>query len=190
MNKKFERLELDIPLDDIDCWNRYPKHRWVYDMSRLLDSQNIKWSPFECEDLPDRELNMELLTNNTVIKQPGFIYVDLPKTHALFSEIYIIRGEIKHLKHVDAHAWSDMQSPSGALDIRLNAFVSIHFAKFTGVLSTKSYGTNIYMCKLRPWNTSTDSTTEKLIARIYRKQNNVSSSNGLSDRVLQEIVAS
>lgn len=190
MNKKFERVELDIPVDDIDCWNRYPKHRWVYDMSRLLDSQNIKWSPFEREDLPHRELNMELLTNSAVVKQPGFIYVDLPKTKPLLSEIYIIRGEIKHIKHLDVNTEAELSSLSGALDIRLNAFVSIHFAKFTGVLSTQSYGTNIYKCKLRPWSNDTDLTTQKLIVRIYRKQNVSSISNGLSDRVLQEIVAS
>jgi len=39
-----QSIDIKIPLNDVDCWYLYPKHNWVYDASRLFDSQNIKWS--------------------------------------------------------------------------------------------------------------------------------------------------
>lgn len=62
--------EIDFPQDDVECWDRYPKHRWVYDLSRLLDTQNIKWSPFETSSLNDRVstyIQLSLLIVNLVL---------------------------------------------------------------------------------------------------------------------------
>src|SRR5271165_2933417 len=101
MHKKTDTNELDIPKDDIDCWERYPKHRWVYDLSRLLDAQNIKWSPYEISTLPDKEKNMRLHTTKDLVFQPGYIWFKRPEGRHTITEMYLIKGEIKLMRHID-----------------------------------------------------------------------------------------
>ena len=72
MNRKTDTQELDIPKDDIECWTRYPKYRWVYELSRLLDSQHIRWSLFEIDDLTNKELNIKLLQRGKLLRRFPF----------------------------------------------------------------------------------------------------------------------
>lgn len=169
MNKKTEKIEIDIPKDDIDCWIRYPKYRWVYDITRLLDCQNIEWSPFEKQQLTDKELIMEMFSVEPIIRQPGYIFTSIPKTECTITDAYIIRGDIKHLKHINASTNKSIENVDGGIEIRINAFISLNLSKFTGVISIKTYGSDIYRCALRPYSNTFNSIEQKLISRIYKK---------------------
>jgi hypothetical protein len=189
MHKKNETIEVDIPMDDIECWERYPKYHWVYDLSRLMDAQGIKWSPYETDELNFKELNMQLVSYKSVI-QPGLIYIKEPTGDKLISEIYIIKGEIKFMRHIDSSG-NELSSLIGQLELRLNAFVTLHFQKFTGVISVKTFGTDIYGIQLKPYSDpglTTNQELVKLIRRIYKKTDITLS--GLTDRVLHETLAS
>ena len=70
MQKKTDIQEFDIPKDDIECWDRYPRHRWVYDLSRLLDSQHISWSPFITNELKFKINNIRLESQTQVTYEP------------------------------------------------------------------------------------------------------------------------
>jgi len=70
MQEKFDTSNIDIPKDDIECWQRYTKHRWVYDLSRLLDIQNIAWSPYKSDTCYNQVANMNLISINNVICDP------------------------------------------------------------------------------------------------------------------------
>jgi hypothetical protein len=191
MHKKTDTNDLDIPKDDIDCWERYSKHRWVYDLSRLLDAQNIKWSPFEVDGLPDRELNIKLETNRTVIRQPGFIYIKKPEGRHTFTEMYLIKGEIKLMRHVDPDTGRELESLFGEVELRLNAFATLYFQKFTGVITAETYANEIFRIRLSTFvDTSRETNLEviKLVKRIYKKNEVIV--HGLTDRALQETLAS
>lgn len=191
MNRKLDTSELDIPKDDIECWERYTKHRWVYDMSRLLDSQGIVWTPYESHNLLNRELNMELYSIRPLLRQPGYIYINRPQTQHLHSEVYVIKGEIKLMRHIDPVTVTQLDPVIGDLELRINAFITLHFQKFTGVVSLETYAAEIHRVRLRPhltdqYNISAD--IAKLLKRIYKRTDITLS--GPADQVLHETLAS
>lgn len=191
MNKKVDTTELDIPIDDIDCWERYPKHRWVYDLSRLLDSQHIKWSPYETEEFAFAEPNLVLEAQRLKSRRPGFIYIKKNESPVMYTEVYITKGEIKLMRHIDPQTHTELDTIIGEIELRLNAFVAMHFSKFTGVITCRTHGNDIYRVQLRPYselgqNTSID--IVKLTKRIYKRSD--TNVNGPSDRSLRETLAS
>lgn len=191
MHKKTENTEIDIPKDDIECWERYPKHHWVYDLSRLLDAQHIGWSPFEVPMYPQRMVNMKLLSNHEIAREHGFIYTKKLEGNRLITEIYIVKGEIKFIRHIDPNSVHELDLLVGELELRLNAFVILHFQKFTGVITTETYGNEIFKVQLRPHSELglvINSELVKLIRRIYKKTD--ITLLGLTDRVLHETLAS
>ena len=191
MTRKLDINELDIPKDDIECWEKYPKHHWVYDLSRLLDSQNVRWCPFEHDLFPDKEPNMSLVSVDNINRAPGYIYVKKPNDVNLMTEIYIVRGEIKLMKHIDLSTGKDIDIIMGQLELSLNAFVTLYFQKFTGVISAETHSTDIFRVSLRPHRdikSTTDMEVIKLLKRIYKKTDITLS--GLSDQALHELLAS
>jgi hypothetical protein len=176
MHRKTDNVEFDIPKDDIECWDRYPKHRWIYELSRLLDAQNIKWSPFEVSVLPDRELNMELFSLKPLVKQPGFIWMKKPEGSHLYTELYVTKGEIKFMRHIDPVTRKELSNLVGGIELRLSAFVALYFQKFTGVIGAETLSNEIYRMQLRPYVDISHETNQELIKltkRIYKRSEQI-----------------
>ena len=191
MHKKTTINDLDIPNDDIDCWDRYPKHRWVFDLSRLLDTQGVHWSPFKSEILTQRVLNMEFHTSKELDYTPAYIYTEPFNSNRFISELYIVKGEIKLSRYFDKNNLTQLEDNIGNMDLRANAFVSMHFQKFTGVISLEFANNIIISVKLRPQSelgiVSTNDIV-KLNKRIYKKHDLLFS--GPTDQVIREILTS
>ena len=191
MQKKHDTYEFDVPIDDIECWEKYPKHRWVYDLSRLLDAQNIKWSPYRTDLLQYKKTNIDLVTARPIVQDSGSIYTKKPEGQHLYSEIYIAKGEAKLIRHIDPEIGQELTSLIGEIELRLNAFVTLHFAKFTGVIQIETYGNDIFGIRLRPHSDlalTTNIEIIKLTKRIYKRTDQ--SVSGLTDQVLHETLAS
>jgi hypothetical protein len=191
MNRKLEMQDLDMPVDDIDCWNKYPKHRWVYESSRLLESQNIKWSPFETETLDKQIVLINLKSRRLLNRQSGTIWIKSQGGRFAVTETYIVKGEIKLMRHIDAKCQEAAPAMVGEVELRISAFVSLYFQKFTGVITTETYGNEIHQLSLR---SSPELLEEKnaevikLLRRIYKKTD--ISLSGLTDQVLRETLTS
>lgn len=168
-----KRIELDIPINDIECWEKYPKHRWVYDKTRLFDSQNILWRPYITDELKDTTpiISLKTDTNNIEI---GNIFYNSPKGQETISELYIIRGEIKYVQHTNSNTGDVLDSIPGGTDIRIMAFISMHFQKYTGVLSIKTIGLEIIDVCLRSIQPKlalkANQEIDKIIKRIYKNR--------------------
>jgi hypothetical protein len=192
MQKKSYIQEFNIPKDDIECWNRYPKHKWVYDLSRVLDAQNIKWSPFRTGILRHKINNMQLMSSDIDITiESAFIFIDKQEGLNVMTEVYISKGEIKLLKHFDKQTQKEIEVFIGNVELRINAFISIHFQKFNGIITIESLGNCIMGISLRPYadiSTDINSETYKLTKKIYKKTDVII--NGLSDQVIRETIAS
>lgn len=134
---------------------------------------------------------MHLFSNHTIIRQPGYIYITPSDGDHLFTEIYIIKGEVKLIRHIDPDTGAELQTLIGEVELRLNAFVTLHFAKFTGVITCETYGHDIRRIQLRAHSDLsliTDSEIVKLTKRIYKRTD--TTLTGLTDRVLHETLAS
>ena len=190
MHKKIVIQDLDIPHDDYECWEKYPKHRWVYDMSLLLDAQNIKWSPFSI--LPMMVTNMYFESEKVPPYIPAYIYINAPVGKQVLTEVYITKGEIKHLRYMCKSTKQVITEDVGDVELRISAFVAIHFQKFTGVITAETIGADIYSIRLRPIpELALVANTEiaKLIKKIYKK-NDLVHIDGLTDHLLHETIAS
>jgi hypothetical protein len=191
MHRKTDTIEFDIPKDDIECWERYPKHRWVYELSRLLDAQSIKWSPYEVDSLPNRELNIDMVSRKALVRQPGYIYMKKSEGQHMLTEMYITKGEIKLMRHIDPITKKELPSLIGEVELRLNAFVTLYFQKFTGVVGVETNANEIFRIQLRPYvdiNVETNQEVVKLAKRIYKKTD--VTVFGLADRAIHETLAS
>ncbi len=191
MQKKIDIQDLDIPVDDIECWNRYPKHNWVYDLSRLLDAQHIKWSPFATDELKTLAVNMFLESSKQVAYVPSYIYINAPVGKQAIAEVYLIKGEIKLIKFVDKETLIPILESTGNMELRISAFVAIHFQKFTGIISIDMIGADMYSIRLKshPELALTNSDTIKIIKRIYKKNDSIQV-NGPTDQQLHEMLNS
>lgn len=189
MHKKIEIIDLDIPRDDLECWDRYPKYRWAYDKTRLFDAQNIKWSPFRINEL-NNTTPIICLDSNDMNIDAGTIYYSKPLGSAIISEIYIAKGEIKFIQHFDKITGRTIEQIAGDIEIRIIAFVSMHFQKFTGVVSAEIIGTGIYEIHLHPINSdfSLNANNEiiKIVKRIYKR--NEALVIGPTDQAFHEIL--
>ena len=189
MHKKLETQDLDIPMDDIECWERYPKHRWVYDLSRLLDAQNIKWSLFKTPTFRDKELTIYLESFREVEYDPGHIYINRPDGYHSLAVVYLTKGEIKLIRYFDKKTHKETNEFAGNIELRVNAFVSMHFQKFTGVITMEFVGNDIMAIRLRAYpELGQTAESIKLIKRIYKKTEIIVS--GPTDQALHEKVAS
>lgn len=188
MHRKTDISDLDIPATDYECWNRYPKQRWVYEKTRLFDSQNIQWSMLPMADLNTPIQNISI--SNAV--NPGTIYIKRPEGLHLFTEVYIAKGEIRLMRHIMPETGEIMSSLNGEIELRTNAFITLYFSKFTGVISIETYNSDIFAVKLKSHSDLSQTNNQeitKLIKKIYRKTE-VQQLNGLTDRATQELLAS
>lgn len=175
--------ELDVPKTDLECWERYPKQKWLYDRTRVLDAQHVPWTPVKSITLNTPIDTMYL----DVDFKPGTVYVS-ELGHPLIAEVVIVKGEIKHTSFIDNGTYIE---PIGSISLKVAAFVSIYFHKFNGVVTFHLSGNNIMSAQLKPYDISvllSNSETSKLLKKIY-KRNDITI-NGPTDQVLHESFAS
>ena len=173
-NTVFSSLETlaDIPLTDYAAWEMYPKYRWIYSTSRLLDLQNIKWSPFYNHELCAslEEFTADSKTGNQMeVWQPntlkegqtmfGAIFVKPIVGDYLTTDAVILKGELKWLAHhtnkveVDKHHMKVgkkvIDEIRGDIELRISALAKMALPKYTGVVSIDTIGTTIVSARLR-----------------------------------------
>lgn len=173
-NTVFSSLETlaDIPLTDYAAWEMYPKYRWVYSTSRLLDLQNIKWSPFYnnelCASLEEFAIDSKIGNVQEVWQQStiqegksviGAIFVKPTVGEYLTTDAVILKGELKWLAHHTRKAELDknqmhvgkkvLNEVRGDIELRISALSKMALPKYTGVISVDTIGTTIVSTRLR-----------------------------------------
>lgn len=174
--------DLDIPTNDYDCWQRYPRHRWVYDLTRLMDAQNLAWSTVQTAEFTERK---ETLTDPSIPGSLGCIYLRSQKDTAVHFEVSVIKGDVKLVVPLDKN------QESGKQEIKIAAFVALHFSKFTGVITFSMCQDTIIKISLKPQSELDHITNKeqlKIYKKIFKKQDDMLI--GLTDRDFRETLAS
>lgn len=149
--------DYDIIISDIDAWNAYPKFHWMYSTTALLDAQNIKWAPFETADLDQGIPAFTVGLAKVYIESCSeldpsecSIFIANMSDRYIRTEALIRKGQLKWFAHFDQVTHKFDESVIGEVDLRINAFVTLYFKKFNGIVSFETYGSNIVGVKLRP----------------------------------------
>lgn len=152
-----------IPTTDASAWDQYSTFNWVYDTQRLLGAQHIKWSPFFGhrfnQSIPIHHFDSEVVLIEDVPylspgeRRPGHIFIAAPEVEKhRFTETVIVKGEIKMALQTENNE-TPTSNIIGEAELRVYAFVTMYFKKFTGCASFETYGNEIYVAKLRPTRT-------------------------------------
>lgn len=169
--------EYNFPISDYEAYQKYPKLNWVYNQTRLLTEQHIEWSPFPTEALTTGIRPFTFDTNkceffNDVAKLGnGFIYVAPVHGDSVYTECAIVKGEVKWMSHYD-ESFTLNADISGAVDLRISAFVTLFMNKFSGIISFETIDNEIYGIKLRPTQeliSSYPPEASKLLKKLYKK---------------------
>jgi len=165
-NTVFEKVEtnVDIPLDDMTAYQLYPKYNWVYSTSRLLDMQNIAWSPFARKGM-DFELNEFHFVGDS-----GKIYTEQMFGDHLTTDVAVMKGDIKWAAHhsADKTLLSDLR---GDVELVISALTTLYFKKFAGIISVDTIGTKIVAVRLRMSTDMVEKYPEDWLKRVMRIYN-------------------
>lgn len=163
----------NVPATDTECWNKYPKYRWLFETSKLFEAQNKKWSfvkdsKFNCVyqtssfDRPFTSMFLKYSSTATL----GELYVqDADNTDTMHTDVVIRKGEITWFKHHKYNSFID--EINAEVELRISAFIIMNFAKWNGVLSIKTISNEIYAVKCMPSNMLTQY-PEKVIEQLKK----------------------
>ncbi len=166
-------LNYDFPQTDKDCWEKYPHLNWVYNTPRLLDSQHVSWAPFLTEAFTH---GLEIFMYDKKLKfsgedLPHLIYVAPPAGEQITTDVIIQKGEIRWLGHIEPPD-TISENITGEVDLCINAFVTLYFKKFTGIISVDTIGHYIYAVSLHPtWSMGSfySEEAQKILKKIFKK---------------------
>lgn len=162
----FENVEanVDIPLDDMTAYQMYPRYNWVYSTSRLLDMQNVEWSPFPMGDLMQPHTEFPLNSDTTCQ-----VYTKKLAGDTLTTDVAVLKGDIKWAAH---HKGNELlEELRGDIELVISALTTLHFKKFAGIISVDTIGTKIVAVRLRMTTKMVEQYPEDWLKRVLRIYN-------------------
>lgn len=165
--------DYNLPQTDRECWERYPNLNWVYNSTRLLDAQHLSWAPFPTVGFTH---GMDTFMFDKKIKfsaedKPHLIYIAPPGGEHVVTDVIIQKGEIKWMGHIKSPN-SISENIIGEVDLCINAFVTLFFKKFTGIISVDTIGHCIYAVRLHSTHNMINfypEEAQKVIKKIFKK---------------------
>lgn len=158
---------VDIPLDDVTAYQMYPKYNWVYSTSRLLDMQNIEWSPFKAGHFVHEHTEFP-------VSDSGTIWTREMLGERLTTDVAVLKGDIKwaaHHRTKDDGTKEVLDTLYGDIELRVSALTMLHFKKFAGVISVDTIGSTIVAVRLRMTTEMVESYPEDWLKRVLRIYN-------------------
>lgn len=161
-----------IPTDDPDCWQLYPKHRWVYNKLTIAESQGIPCGPhgvmpeqFPVFSKPIFNLkgmgvgsmaicNAEVLAH---VYHPGHFWMEMFAGDHVSTDCAVVDGHVKWLRHATGVAseggtfdcWTIESGNRPKLELKIEDWVRQHMAGYTGMMNFESIGGGLIEAHLR-----------------------------------------
>ncbi len=164
--------DVRVPTDDIDSYEWFPAHAWVYQKQKIAQSQGLTCgdqhqlpSQFPVFAKPDVNLRgMGLgscvITDATqfrALMQPGMMWMPLFRGEHISSDAAIENGRCVWLRHAHGVAWNSgmfkhwtLESGGRAeLDCYLTTWIATNMAGYTGMMNFETIGGLIIEAHLR-----------------------------------------
>lgn len=161
-----------IPTDDPDCWQLFPKHRWVYDKLKVADSQGLHCGPhglmpghFPVFSKPMVNLKGMGIGSRVLrtpddfdrFYQPGHMWMPLLEGAHVSTDCAISNGRLVWSRHATGVPWSGGMfrywtihaARDPQLDGYLGHWVEHHMTGYTGMMNFETIGGRIIEAHLR-----------------------------------------
>lgn len=138
MSEKLRKLldNENVSLSDKEAWLRHPKINWMYDTSRLLESQKVDWTPFKTDisensllsNYIDKDFSVEKVTKKDKT-EPGKIYTNDITLPTKTIDVAIRKGKLKWLNDRNG------DKISGDTELKINSLCMLHLQRYFGFAS-------------------------------------------------------
>jgi hypothetical protein len=156
------------PRTSVEAWTQYPKFNKVQQTSILFDFQHVEWQPFA-----DDKFNVEHDAYN-IEGYTGKIYTKELKGDELTTYVAINKGEIKWIAHAPKGTYAFEEEIRGSLELRIGAFITTVYKKFSGIVSFDSVGDDVVAVNMHInkdfAEAITDEDLAKNIKRLYSRR--------------------
>lgn len=162
---------VNVPTDDLDVYEWYPKFQWVYEKLKIAQSQGLlcgtrnewpaKFPVFAKPNINLRGMGLSSGTVNTAAQfealPEGHMWMPLFKGEHISTDCAIVRGDVKWMRHALGFPWhrgmfthwviENTQRPE--LNQFLMAWVKQHMADYTGMMNFETIDGKIIEAHLR-----------------------------------------
>ena len=164
--------DIFIPTDDPDCWELYPRHRWIYDKLRIAESQGLACGPhglvppeFPVFSKPVINLKGMGVGSCALLSpadyerayQPGHMWMPLLEGDHVSTDCAVDNGSVVWSRHATGvpwrggmfKHWTIHAASRPALDTFLAHWVREHMAGYTGMMNFETIAGTIIEAHLR-----------------------------------------
>jgi len=162
----------NIPTEDSDAWQWYPRYRWVYDKLAVALSQKLDAGPHgtippnfpvfskPIINLRGMGVGSRVLGSNADYERhyvPGHFWMTLLEGRHLSSDVAVVDGKPRWWRHATGKPagegmfdyWTVQAAPDAEIEARCGAWVEKHLAGYTGMLNLETIGGAIIEAHLR-----------------------------------------
>ena len=163
---------VNIPTEDADAWEWYPRFRWVYDKLAVAQSQGIVAAPhgvtpprFPVFSKPITNLR-GMGTGSRVIASaraypaaiaPGHFWMELLTGAHVSTDVAVVKGRPKWWRHASGiprpggtfDRWIVHAEPYPQIETGCGAWIATHLRGYTGMLNLETIGGRIIEVHLR-----------------------------------------
>src|SRR5271155_1707201 len=163
---------VNIPTEDSDAWQWYPRERWIYDKLAVALSQGLQAGPHgtavprfpvfskPIANLRGMGIGSRVLTSQADYEThytPGHFWMTLLEGRHVSSDVAVVGGEPAWWRHVTGKpagegtvdCWTVHAEPEPGIEAYCTEWVKKHLAGYTGMLNLETIGDKIIEAHLR-----------------------------------------
>jgi hypothetical protein len=164
--------DVNIPTEDADAWQWYPRQRWVYDKIAVALSQGLAAGPHGTSppgfpvfskpviNLKGMGMGSRVIRSPAEYEQhhaPGHMWMTLLEGRHVSSDVAIVAGAPVWWRHVTGHPgpggtfdyWIVHAEPEAAIEARCGDWIRRNLAGYTGMLNLETIDGTIIEVHLR-----------------------------------------
>lgn len=161
-----------ISTDDLDSYQLYPEHRWIYNKLAVAESQGLPCGPhgimpesFPVFSKPIYNLRGMGIDTHVLHSaeqyltemDPGHMWCELLKGEHLSTDVAVVKGEAVWWRHVHGKPgphqtfdyWTVLADRRPEVEAYCGAWIKKYFANYTGMMNLETIGARIIEGHLR-----------------------------------------
>lgn len=163
---------VNIPIDDIDCWEWYPNYRYIYDKLHVAQSQGVASGTMD--DIPARfpvfakpRVNLKGMGLGSLVipdiesfrkhMTPSMMWVELFVGPHVSTDCAVVKGQVQWMRHAEGFPlsegtfshWVIRAEDEDSLGRNLAAWIARELPHYTGLINIETIGGRIIEAQIR-----------------------------------------